>query len=253
MYELYVMPLKEYWTEEDAAEGAENVSQLQKELSELFNADITWDEPDSVSTDGNDEIDVAGFSDVQFDALQAVAAVLEMGKSIDDLSIDLDGAVDPDIFQDFAEYADENDIKRFPQLLWLGRSMESFIIPPDFKQVVEIGNDDDCCCEDEECSCGCGDEDCCCEDDQDNIDVASLPAIRRELDDLGKVLSLKSGLTLDDIENEEFDGDDRLREAKIAWYILSARVDEAINSKLPVVMRFTDEDEDELEEEDDQD
>ena len=245
MYELFVMPLKEYWTEDDVAQGAENVATLQKDLSELFGHEVSWDEPETVasSEDEEDEIDIAAFTDIQFDALQALAAALEMGKTADDLSFDEDGIVDPEIFESFAEYADENDVKRFPQLLWLGHSMESFMIPPDFDQVVEVGDTDD------ECDCGCDhdhdDDDCCCEDDTSSIDVASIPAVRRELDDMAKVLDLKSDLSLDDIETVEFDDDDLLREAKVAWYILNARINEAIKSKLPLIMRFTDDDDDE--------
>lgn len=253
MYELFVMPLKEYWSEDDPALGVENVTTLQKDLSELFGHEVCWKEPESFAQERDeDEIDVAAFTDVQFDALQALAAALEMGKTADDLNFDENGIVDPEIFETFAEYADEHDVKRFPQILWLGHSMESFMIPPDFDQVVEVGDTDDEC----DCECECDHEDgecCCCEDDTSSIDVASLPAIRRELDDMAKVLDLKSDLSLDDIETVEFDDEDLLREAKVAWYILNARINEAIESKLPLIMRFSDDDDDEDAFDDDRD
>ena len=44
------------------------------------------------------------------------------------------------------------------------------------------------------------------------------------------------------------------RHAKIGWYIMSSKIDEAIKAKLPLIIRFSDEDEyDDIEDEDDKD
>ena len=42
----------------------------------------------------------------------------------------------------------------------------------------------------------------------------------------------------------DFDDDDPYRNAKFGWYILSAKLNEAIAAKMPLIIRFNDEDDD---------
>ena len=117
---------------------------------------------------------------------------------------------------------------------------------------TEDEDEDGCDCDDE--NCHCHDDECDCEDDENCIEISSLQALRAELDNLAKAIHLDTSITEADIEELTFDDDDKLRDAKVAWYLLSAHVNEALKANLPLIMQYKDvEDEDYEDEFEDED
>ena len=116
----------------------------------------------------------------------------------------------------------------------------------------EDGEEEKCCCKCDDHECDCDDDCCCCCDEGEGIDISSLVALRRELDDIGKVLGIDSSINVDECEKIAFDEEDDLRYAKVGWYILSTRVDVALENKQPLIIRFVDDEEYDLDEDADE-
>lgn len=257
MYELFVMALKEYWNEQGDSieEVTQNVKELQEVLSEHYKKKVSWDEPVPDVTNDEEEINVCAFSDIQFVALQAVAGALELGESLDDLEIgEGEEVYDAPIFNRVGEYTEDNELQKFPHILTVGSAVECFFLPVDLPFVAQINTEDedadDCDCEDGHCHCD--DDDCDCEDDESCIEISSLPAIRKELDAIAAALKIDTNITEANLDELTFDDDDNLREAKVAWYLMSAHVNEAIKAKLPLIMQYKDADyEDEFDDDED--
>ena len=256
MYELFVMALKEYWNEQgDSIEDVtQKVEELQQVLSDHYDKKVCWDEPLPNAMNDEEEINVCAFSDIQFVALQAVAAALELGESLDDLEIgEGEDVFDASVFERIADYTEEHDLEAYPHLLTVGDSFECFFLPVDLPFVAQINTEDEdaCDCEDDVCDC-CGEPECDCQDDEPCIEISSLPAIRAELDKIAKALDLDTSITEATLDELTFDDDDHLRDAKVAWYLMSAHVNEAIKANLPLIMQFKGaEDEDEFEDDED--
>lgn len=260
MYELFVMALKEYWNEQGDSieEVTQNVKELQEVLTEHYEKTVSWDEPVPDVTNDEDEINVCAFSDVQFVALQAVAGALELGESLDDLEIgEGDEVYDSPIFERIGEYTEDNDLQKFPHLLTVGSSCECFFLPVDLPFVAQINtedeDDDECDCEDAHCHCDDDDCDCDCEDDESCIEISSLQAVRKELDIIAKAMDIDTSVTEADLDELTFDDDDNLRDAKVAWYLMSAHVNEALKANLPLIMQYKEADEAYEDEFDDED
>lgn len=260
MYELFIMAIKEYWNNHNESQEDTNkeITDLQNVLSQAYGYDVSWPEPDPDPAKGDDEINVCAFSDAQFSSLQAMAAALELDGNLDELE-DMDPSQpwDSSVFERLDDLEDEDGNpcapKKFPTILSLA-SMEAFIVPSKFDTVTVISMEDEnaeeCDCHhDHDCDC---DDDCCCccDDDESSTDIASLYALRKELDLIGKAANLKNGVTLDEIDDMEFE-DDSIREGKICWYILSSLVDQALEAKLPLIMNYNPDEGDDIENEDD--
>lgn len=259
MYELFVMALKEYWNEQGDSldEVKQNIGELQQVLSDHYGKKVAWDEPDPDPANAEDEINVCAFLDSQFSALQAVAGALELGENPEDLELgEGDDIFDSPIFDRIGDYTENEDLKKYPHLLTVGTACESFFLPVDLPFVAQINTEDEdedgCDCDDE--NCHCHDDECDCEDDENCIEISSLQALRAELDNLAKAIHLDTSITEADIEELTFDDDDKLRDAKVAWYLLSAHVNEALKANLPLIMQYKDvEDEDYEDEFEDED
>ena len=246
MFELFTMSLREYWNE--VGEGAnveDSIKELQDVLSDHFGKPISWDEPEIDPAKSDEEIAVDVIDDRQLSSLHAVAAKLELDGNLNDFEFDPEEPWDAPVFDRLADELDDeaadNDIEKFCHLLSIGNSAECIAIPVDLPSVAQINIDDDDD-EHEHHNCDCEDEDCCCEDDN-SIDIASLQALRRELDAIADAIKIDRSIDLDHAEEVAFDDDDIYRHAKIGWYIMSAKIDEALKAKLPMVMRFVDDDE----------
>ena len=185
--------------------------------------------------------------DMQLASLHAIAAKLELDGSLDDFEFDPEQPWDAPVFERLEdEVLDEaagKDVERFNHLLSIGNSFEFICLPIDlpFVSQINISNDEE---EEEEHHCDCEDEECCCcEEDDGSIDISSTVALRRELDDIAKVLNIDTSLNIDETD-VDFDDEDPYRNAKFGWYILSAKLNEAIEAKMPLIVRFNDEDDD---------
>lgn len=245
MFELFAMSLREYWNEvEDGGNVEDSIAELQGVLSEHFGKKVTWDEPELDPSKNDEEIAVDVIDDRQLSALHAVAAKLELDGNLDGFELDAEEPWDSPIFERLADEiedeASDGELEKYCHLLSIGNSAECIAVPVDlpFVAQININNDDE---EEEEHHCDCEDE-CCCEDD-DSIDISSLHALRRELDSIADALKLDKSIDLDNVDDAEFAEDDMYRHAKIGWYIMSAKVDEALKAKLPLIMRFVDDDE----------
>lgn len=263
MFELFVMSLREYWNEVDDSgmDVNESIKELQGVLTEHYGKSIVWDEPEIDDSKKDEEISVDVIDDRQISAVHAVAAKLELDGNLDGFEFDPDEPWECDIFDRLADELDDEetdrDVEKFCHLLSIGNSSECIAIPVDLPSVaqININGDEDESDEEHEHHCDCGDDECdCFEEDDGSIDIASLPALRRELDEIAKALKLNASLSIDDIDDATFDDVDPYRHAKIGWYIMSAKIDEALKAKLPLIIRFADDDEyDDIEDEDDQD
>lgn len=251
MFELFSMSLREYWTEFNEESGiSENVDasikELQDALSDYYGKKVEWNEPEVDESRKDEEISVDAISDEQLSALQAVAAKLELDGNLDDFEINEEEPWENEAFDRLAESEEDEENERFSQLLAIGNA-ECICLPVDLPCVAEINTEEEE--EEEHCDCDC-EEGCCCEEDDGSVDIASLQALRRELDDLAKCMNLDTSLDIDDDEAMNFE-DNPLRLAMIAWYILSARIDESLKEKLPLLIRYNDEEDyDDLEEDD---
>jgi len=256
MFELFAMSLREYWNEvEDGGNVEDSIAELQGCLSEHFGKEVSWEEPEADPSRKDEEIAVDVIDDCQLSAVHAVAAKLELDGNLDGFELDTEEPWNSPIFERLAEEiedeASDGELEKFCHLLSIGNSAECIAIPVDLPFVAQINinndddNDDD---EEEEHHCDCGEDECCCED-EDSIDISSLQALRRELDVIADALKIDKSK---DIETVDFDDADMFRHAKIGWYIMSAKVDEAIDQKLPLIMRFVDDEEyDDLDEDED--
>ena len=243
MFELFAMSLREYWNEvEDGGNVEDSIAELQGVLSEHFGKKVTWDEPELDPSKSDEEIAVDVIDDRQLSALHAVAAKLELDGNLDGFELDAEEPWDSPIFERLADEiedeASDGELEKFCHLLSIGNSAECIAVPVDLPFVAQININDD---EDDEHHCDCEDE-CCCEDD-DSIDISSLHALRRELDAIADVLHVDKSLDLDNVDDAELDDNDMYRHAKLGWYIMSAKVDEALKANLPLIMRFVDDDE----------
>lgn len=258
MFELFVMSLREYWSEseEGSRDVQSSIDELQAVLTEHYEKKITWDEPEVDPSKKDEEISVDVIDDVQVASLHCVAAKLELDGKIDGLEFDPESPWDCDVFDRLEDHLDKEDkeVEKFPHILSLCNSYECLCIPVDLPSIAEINvsNDEDeeeehhhhCDCDDDEC--------CCCEDDENSIDVSSIYAIRRELDVMADALKLDKSLNIDTDDVEKMlDEDDPYYTAKLGWYILSAKIDDAIAANLPLVIRFTEDEYDDLDEDGD--
>ena len=76
-------------------------------------------------------------------------------------------------------------------------------------------------------------------------DISSSYAMRRELDDIAKHLGIDPDV--DVVETHlTFSEDDPLHGAKVAWYVISAKINQAIAKGATLILRFNDEDYDDL-------
>lgn len=252
MYEVFVMSLREYWNElgEVAKDVDDSINELQEVLSSHFEKKVSWVEPELDPAKADEEIDVDILDELQLSSLHAVAAKLELDGNLEGLTLDPEDPFENEVFDRLADMGDgeEGELEHFTHILSIGNSAECFVVPADLPFVAQINvNDDD----EEEEDCGCDDdcEDCDCEDNN-SVDISSQAALRRELDRLAKALELDTSLKLEDCESLEFDDEDNFRYAKLGWYILSTRLDEAIKAKLPLIIRYVEDEElDDIEDE----
>lgn len=253
MFELFMMSLREYWGEmsDGTADVSSSIAELQEVLSQHYEKEVTWDEPEEVPVT-EEEVDVDIIDDRQISALHVVAAKVVVDGNLDGLEMDPEEPWDSDVLDRLAEKADDDEEldDRFCHLLAIGNSSECICLPVDLPFVAQININDDEAEDKEECcgccgdhACDCDDDCCCCCEEDEGIDISSLVALRRELDDIGKVLNIDPDLSIDDCEKIAFDEEDDLRYAKIGWYLLSTRVDDALKAKLPLIIRFVDDDE----------
>lgn len=262
MFELFAMSLREYWNEVDDSDSdvSHSIAELQDVLSEHFGREIRWDEPELDPDKQDEEISVDVIDDRQLSALHAIAAKLELDGNLDGLELDPENPWDCDVFERLEDELDSEDSsgdpEKFPHVLSIGNSFECVCIPVDlpFVAQINVNNDEDDEDDEEECHCNHGDdEECCCCDDEDenSLDISSVPALRRELDMIGEALKLNPNVNIDEID-VDFDEEDPYRFAKICWYIMNAKLNDAIKSKQPMIIRFCDDDEyDDLDDEDD--
>ena len=255
MFELFAMSLREYWNEVDRgdADVEESIDELQSVLSEHYGKKVTWDEPEFDPSKNDEEISVDVIDDRQISAVHAVAAKLELDDNLDGLEFDPEEPWECNVFDRLADEledeATDNDVEKFCHLLSIGNSAECIAIPVDLPFVAQININGDEEEEGEEHHCDCGEDDCCCEDDN-SIDIASLPALRKELDKIADVLKLDKSLSIDDVDGNAFDENDPYRHAKLGWYLLSSKVNEATKAGIPLIIRFTDDEEyDDIEDE----
>jgi len=248
MYELFVMSLKEYWKDQDENEQevGQSIQELQDVLSDHFQKEVRWSEPDVKSEEDETEIEVDVVDDLQLSSLHAVAAKLELDGNLDGLELSADEPWECDVFDRLSETLEEkeSDIEKFCHILSIGNSPACFIVPVDLPFVAQINVGDKEEESQNDCDCGCE------EDDDGSVDIASLPAIRRELDTIASALKLDTSLSLEDCESIDFDDEDNLRHAKMGWYIFSHKVNDAIKAKLPLILNFVDDEFDDMDDED---
>lgn len=261
MFELFMMSLREYWGEmsDGTADVSSSIAELQEVLSQHYEKEVKWDEPEEVPVT-DEEVDVDIIDDRQISALHVVAAKMVVDGNLDGLELDPEEPWENEALDKLAEKADDEDLDdRFCHLLAIGNSSECICLPVDLPFVAQININDDedgeeekCCCKCDDHECDCDDDCCCCCDEDEGIDISSLVALRRELDDIGKVLGIDSSINVDECEKIAFDEEDDLRYAKVGWYILSTRVDVALENKQPLIIRFVDDEEYDLDEDADE-
>lgn len=245
------MGLGEYWTNNgDGSDAKESVAELKEVLSQHYGKKVDWKEEEVDASKNDEEISVDVIDDRQLSALHAVAAKLELDGNLEGLDFDPEVPWDCEVFNRLAEVEDEDtdeDIEKFNHLLSIGNSRECFCLPVDLPFVAQINVGDEeteevteeCHCHDGECDCECE-----CEMDDGCVDISSLQALRREFDEMAKAMQIDTSLDIDDdVAMEGLDQDDYLYFARIGWYLFSKRIDEALAAKLPLIIRFTDDDE----------
>lgn len=254
MYEVFVMSLREYWNElgEVAKDVDESIAELQEVLSSHFEKEVNWVEPELDPAKANEEIDVDIIDELQLSSLHAVAAKLELDGNLEGLELDPEDPWENEVFERLTGKGDADgaELEHYIHILSLGNSAECFVVPADLPFVAQINvNDDD---EEDDCECEDDCDDCDCYD-ENSVDISSQMALRRELNKIAKALELDTSLKLEECESLEFDDEDDLRYAKLGWYILSARLDEAIKAKLPLIIRYVEDEElDDIDDEDEE-
>lgn len=252
MFELFSMSLREYWTEmgDENTDVDHSIAELQEVLSGHYGKPVSWEEPALDPSKSDEEISVDVIDDMQLASLHAVAAKLELDGNLDDFEFDPEQPWDAPVFErledEVLDEASGKDVEKYNHLLSIGNSFEFICLPIDlpFVSQINISNDDEDE-DEEEHHCDCCDEDgCCCEQDDGSIDISSTVALRRELDEIAAVLKIDTTVDIDDETKLVFDDDDPYRNAKFGWYILSAKLNEAIEAKMPLIIRFSDEDDD---------
>ena len=257
MFELFTMSLREYWNETDEsgevtpqAEIDRSVEELQNVLTEHYGKVVSWQEPEVDFSKRDEDITIDVIDERQLASLHAVAAKLEVDGNLEGLEIDEEDPWESEIFVRLSDLLDEavdDDVEKFRHILSMGNNTEFVCIPVDLPFVAQIsldgeecGCDGGCHCHDEEPSV----EDVECEDN--GIEVSSLQALRRELDEIAVFMDLDRNLDINDDDAMSFSDKDPLRFAKVAWYIISHRVDESLKAGLPLIVRYTDDDYDDI-------
>ena len=257
MVALFTMSLREYWNETDEsgevtpqAEIDRSVEELQNVLTEHYGKVVSWQEPEVDFSKRDEEITIDVIDERQLASLHAVAAKLEVDGNLEGLEIDEEDPWESEIFVRLSDLLDEavdDDVEKFRHILSMGNNTEFVCIPVDLPFVAQIsldgeecGCDGGCHCHDEEPSV----EDVECEDN--GIEVSSLQALRRELDEIAVFMDLDRNLDINDDDAMSFSDKDPLRFAKVAWYIISHRVDESLKAGLPLIVRYTDDDYDDI-------
>ena len=251
MFELFSMSLREYWTEmgDENTDVEHSISELQEVLSDHYGKAVSWEEPELDPSKSDEEISVDVIDDMQLASLHAVAAKLELDGNLKDFEFDPEQPWDAPVFErledEVLDEASGKDVERFNHLLSIGNSFEFICLPIDlpFVSQINISNDEEDGEDEEEHHCECGEDDCCCEQDDGSIDISSTIGLRRELDDIAKILEIDTSINIDETD-VNFDDNDPYRNAKFGWYILSAKLNEAIEAKMPLIIRFNDEDDD---------
>ncbi|MDX9724436.1 MAG: hypothetical protein RBU37_27060 [Myxococcota bacterium] len=216
MFELMVMPLRALWEEDDENKVIEEVRQLQALLSEAFDKEVTWNEE---MPDG-EELEIYGLDPHCVYSLRAAAAWLEFTDKLEGF----DPGEEPWNHEVFERLEEAGEAKRFPQLLHSENADAVAFVPVELDNV--IGVDDE---------------------EPPSFAVGSLPALRRELDELRIALGLESGLE-DKLEDLVFDDDvDPIASARYGWVVLSRRCNDALAKDLPLVMVVEDEEDEEHE------
>ena len=225
MFEIVVMPLTELWAdpEHSSEDLKETLAELQFVLTTEAGFEVTWDE--TVSRGPN--FDADGVNVYCIYGLRAAAAWLEFNDTLDAFEMG-DEPWSHEILDKLEEHGKS---ERFPQILHSSDTTFAAFVPVDMPDVFLMEGEDDA--------------------DLD-FSVGSAVGLRRELDDLRAALGLEEGLEehLDDIVFDP--AEDPLAEPRYGWLVLSARTNEALEKKLPLLIIFeVDEDEDDEDDEED--
>ena len=241
MYEIFVMPLATYWDElEDLEiEAKEAVKDLQKELTEYYGKTVNWVEPDEIDVE---DIEVSLIEDNELMSLYVVAAKLETSENIDNIDLDPENPWDSEVFDELEKKLDDGgNIDLYHHLLMPQNSPETIYVPVDLPNTVSLFSDEAAAEMDENFDEADYEE-------NGSICVASLTKLRTELDKIQKILKTDPEIDIEDENVDiEFEQDDSLSSAKIAWYVLNTQINNAVKAKLPLIIRYVhDEEYDEL-------
>lgn len=238
MFELFCMGLREYWTDNEAGDPDASFEELLSVLSEYYGKKIRWNDPAPDPAHKDDEIDVFELLDEQLVTLHAIAGTLELDGNLDNFNLtNVDEPWNCEVYHRLEQCGEDHVFEKYPHLLALGTENECFCLPVDLPSVASISTGDE---DEHECDCDGDCEDgCCCCCDEDCVDVVSLVALRRELDDIADAMKIDKSDDAIDLQDEEssFSTDDELRHGKAAWYILSNRVNAALKAGLPLIIR----------------
>lgn len=224
MFELVVMPLIELWmedglSEEDVKSALDN---MQQALSAEVGQTIRWDEQlEEVSFEADCVDPYCIF------ALRAVAAYLEKHDSLEGFEL----GEEPWNHEAFAALESQGQAEAFKQVLHADGTACVAYVPAEMPDVYLMDDEDE-------------------DEGETSFSVGSLPALRKELDRLRDALGLEADLE-SHIDDVVFDpAEDPLAAPRYGWLVLSARCNEAIERKLPLILMEPSED-DELFEDDD--
>ena len=210
MFELVVIPLIELWIEdaEDEAVVLATLLELQQVLTREVGREISWSEHfvenATFEADGIDPYCVYG--------LRSAAAWLEFYEDLDTFEV----GVEPGEHEIFDRLEERGKAERFPQLLHSEATDCAAFVPaelPDVFMMLEEGSEVE-------------------------FGVGSVEALRKELDVLRVALGLEEGLE-EHIDHVVFDpNEDKLAGPRYGWIVLSARVNEALAKRLPLVLLY---------------
>lgn len=242
MFSVVVMPLSDFLAgdEDDFELGAELLGQFQETLSAELGTPVTWSE--EPGQEGG-EVEPVDLDIRELFALRVAAAWFEQKGSLEGC----DPGEEPWRHSVFEVLEKEDGSKRFPQILHAFSDAVCYA-PVDLPDVFFLSPAGE---EDEEHEHGEGHDHEHGEDDEgmsEEVGIGSLPALVEELEALREPLGLPA--RLEDIEVEQFvsNPDSPLSAVKYAWYHLRDRAEEASGAKLPLLVIWSDFDDDEDEE-----
>ncbi len=225
MFELFVMPLVDFWAqyadETDPEHLSQVLSDLQEVLSKHFEMPVKWEE---TLSDEESSVEADALDSECIYALRALAAWLEIHGSIEGFEVGDEPWLHPILETLDERLQNDQEVEHFPQILNSDDADVVAFVPVDLPNVAILEDEED-------------------DEEEINFSIGSLPGLQRELERIRLALGIEEGVE-EELDSVVFDADqDPMALPRCACLVLMARVKEALAKKMPLMLQLGDGDE----------